>query len=60
MGKILGKKCKFCRRDADYYNDLTDTHYCIICVEYARAEWIQLISDIVDFNDKAKKSDVSE
>lgn len=44
------RKCKYCGcKNAIYYNELIDVHYCPDCSQLARKEWIELIGKIADY-----------
>lgn len=44
------RKCKYCGcKNAIYYNELIDVHYCPDCSQPAREEWVELIGKIADY-----------
>lgn len=54
-------KCKYCGcSNAEYYNELIDTHYCHNCSQIAREEWLTCVYGIVDWIDNIEAKEMEE
>ena len=54
-------KCKYCGcSNAEYYNELINTHYCHDCSQIAREEWLTLICGLADYIDSLDAEETEE
>ena len=54
-------KCKYCGcSNAEYYNELINTHYCHNCSQIAREEWLTLICGLADYIDSLDAEETEE
>ena len=54
-------KCKYCGcSNAEYYNELINTHYCHDCSQIAREEWLTFISGLADYVDSLDAEETEE
>lgn len=54
-------KCKYCGcSNAEYYNELINTHYCHDCSQIAREEWLTLICGLADYIDSIDAEETEE
>ena len=54
-------KCKYCGcSNAEYYNELIDTHYCHNCSQIAREEWLTFICGLADYIDSLDAEEMEE
>ena len=54
-------KCKYCGcSNAEYYNELINTHYCHNCSQIAREEWLTFICGLADYVDSLDAEETEE
>ena len=54
-------KCKYCGcSNAEYYNELINTHYCHNCSKIAREEWLTFICGLADYVDSLDAEETEE
>ena len=54
-------KCKYCGcSNAEYYNELINTHYCHNCSQIAREEWLTFICGLADYIDSFDAEETEE
>ena len=54
-------KCKYCGcSNAEYYNELINTHYCHNCSQIAREEWLTFICGLADYVDRLDAEETEE
>ena len=54
-------KCKYCGcSNAEYYNELINTHYCHDCSQIAREEWLTFICGLADYVDSLDAEETEE
>ena len=54
-------KCKYCGcSNAEYYNELINTHYCHNCSHIAREEWLTSICGLADYVDSLDAEETEE